>query len=75
MKFYFTDCGLRNVRIIFRQYEETHIMENVIYNELLIRDYNVDVVGMVEYNYCTADKRKVQKQLEMVLHIIANQEF
>ena len=37
MKFYFTDCGLRNVRINFRQYEETHIMENIIYNELLIR--------------------------------------
>lgn len=64
MKFYFTDCGLRNVRINFRQYEETHIMENVIYNELLIRGYNVDV-GMVEYNYSTEDKRKVQKQLEV----------
>lgn len=34
-----------------RQYEETHIMENIIYNELLIKGYNVDV-GMVEYNYC-----------------------
>ena len=47
MKFYFTDCGLRNVRINFRQYEETHIMENIIYNELLIKGYNVDV-GMAE---------------------------
>lgn len=64
MKFYFTDCGLRNVRINFRQYEEAHIMENIIYNELLIRGYNVDV-GMVEYNYYAADKRKVQKQLEV----------
>lgn len=64
MKFYFTDCGLRNVRINFRQYEEPHIMENIIYNELLIRGYNVDV-GMVEYNYYTEDKRKVQKQLEV----------
>lgn len=64
MKFYFTDCGLRNVRINFRQYEETHIMENIIYNELLIRGYNVDV-GMVEYNYYTEDSRKVQKQLEV----------
>ena len=43
MKFYFTDCGLRNVRINFRQYEETHIMENIIYNELLIKGYHVDV--------------------------------
>lgn len=64
MKFYFTDCGLRNVRINFRQYEETHIMENIIYNELLIRGYNVDV-GMVEFNYCNEDKKKVQKQLEV----------
>lgn len=64
MKFYFTDCGLRNARINFRQYEETHIMENIIYNELLIRGYNVDV-GMVEYNYCAEDKRKIQKQLEV----------
>jgi predicted AAA+ superfamily ATPase len=64
MKFYFTDCGLRNVRINFRQYEETHIMENVIYNELLIRGYNVDV-GMVEYNYSTKEKKKVRKQLEV----------
>ena len=64
MKFYFTDCGLRNVRINFRQYEETHIMENIIYNELLIRGYNVDV-GMVEFNYCNEDKKKAQKQLEV----------
>ena len=39
-------------------------MENIVYNELLIRGYNVDV-GMVEYNYYTEDKRKVQKQLEV----------
>lgn len=64
MKFYFTDCGLRNVRINFRQYEETHIMENIIYNELAIRGYHVDV-GMVEYNYYTEEKKKVQKQLEV----------
>jgi len=64
MKFYFTDCGLRNARINFRQYEETHIMENIIYNEPLIRGFNVDV-GMIEYNYCAENKRKVQKQLEV----------
>lgn len=64
IKFYFTDCGLRNVRIHFRQYEETHLMENVLYNELLIRGYHVDV-GMVEYNYYTEEKKKVQKQLEV----------
>ncbi len=64
MKYYFTDCGLRNVRIHFRQYEETHIMENVIYNELLIRGYHVDV-GMVEFTCKDKEKRRVQKQLEV----------
>lgn len=46
-KYYFTDVGLRNARLNFRQQEETHLMENLIYNELLIRGYNVDV-GIVE---------------------------
>ena len=46
-KYYFTDIGLRNARINFRQLEENHLMENIIYNELLIRGYNVDV-GIVE---------------------------
>ena len=63
-KYYFTDCGLRNVRINFRQYEETHIMENVIYNELLIRGYYVDV-GVVEVTYSDEEKRRLQKQLEV----------
>lgn len=64
MKFYFTDIGLRNARLNFRQYEETHIMENVIYNELLVRGYNVDV-GVVEYSYYSEDKKRLQKQLEV----------
>ncbi len=46
-KYYFTDLGLRNARLNFRQQEENHLMENLIYNELLTRDYNVDV-GVVE---------------------------
>lgn len=46
-KYYFTDIGLRNIRLNFRQQEENHLMENIIYNELLIRGYNVDV-GVVE---------------------------
>ncbi len=46
-KFYFSDLGLRNARINFRQVEETHLMENAIYNELIMRDYSVDV-GIVE---------------------------
>lgn len=64
MKYYFVDPGLRNARLNFRQYEETHLMENVIYNELLIRGYNVDV-GVVEYSYYSSDKRRIQKQLEV----------
>lgn len=46
-KYYCTDIGLRNARLNFRQQEETHIMENIIYNELLHREYSVDV-GVVE---------------------------
>lgn len=46
-KYYFSDLGLRNARLNFRQQEETHLMENAIYNELLLREYNVDV-GVVE---------------------------
>lgn len=47
-KYYFTDIGLRNARLNFRQVEETHLMENIVYNELKRRGYNVDV-GVVEY--------------------------
>ena len=42
-KYYFTDIGLRNAKLNFRQIEKTHIMENIIYNELLVRGFNVDV--------------------------------
>lgn len=62
-KYYFTDVGLRNARINFRQQEENHIMENVIYNELLIRGFAVDV-GMVEVNVSDNGK-PVRKQLEV----------
>lgn len=47
-KYYFTDIGLRNAKLNFRQQEQTHIMENIIYNELVMRGYNVDV-GVVDY--------------------------
>ena len=63
-KYYFTDIGLRNARLRFRQYEETHIMENIIYNELLSRGYSVDV-GIVEHTERTAEQKKIQKQLEV----------
>lgn len=49
-KFYFADVGLRNARLNFRQTEENHIMENIIYNELIVRGFDVDV-GIVEYNH------------------------
>ena len=64
MKYYFTDVGLRNARLGFRQQEQTHIMENVIYSDLKRRGYDVDV-GAVEYNYRDKDGKKSRKQLEV----------
>lgn len=64
LKYYFTDIGLRNARLNFRQVEETHIMENVIYNELLMRGYSVDV-GVVEYR--EGDARK-QVEIDFVVN-------
>ena len=58
-KYYFSDVGLRNARLNFRQQEETHLMENIIYNELLVRGYNVDV-GVVEIR-----EENIRKQLEV----------
>ncbi|RKM60687.1 ATP-binding protein [Butyrivibrio sp. XB500-5] len=63
-KYYYTDLGLRNARLGFRQLEETHIMENVLYNDLIRRGMNVDV-GVVEYNTKDPDGKKVRKQLEV----------
>jgi len=62
-KFYFTDLGLRNALINFRQLEPTHIMENIIYNELIYRGYSVDV-GIVEVNEINNNGSYVRKQLE-----------
>lgn len=63
-KYYFEDIGLRNVRINFRQNEPTHTMENIIYNELIIRGYSVDV-GIVEVNYKDEDNKSKRKQYEI----------
>ncbi len=63
-KYYFTDIGLRNSRLNFRQNEINHIMENIIYNELKIRGLNVDV-GVVEYNYKVDNKKSLRKNLEI----------
>ena len=62
-KYYFTDTGLRNARLNFRQLEETHILENVIYNELKFRGYNVDV-GVIEYYSKDKNGKTQKKQLE-----------
>lgn len=64
LKYYFTDVGLRNARLNFRQQEPTHIMENIVYNELLIRGYNVDV-GVVEIFDKGKDGKRCRKQLEV----------
>ena len=63
-KYYYTDMGLRNARLGFRQLEETHIMENILYNDLIRRSMNVDV-GVVEYNTKDANGKKIRKQLEV----------
>ena len=64
LKYYFTDVGLRNARLNFRQQEPTHIMENIVYNELLMRGYNVDV-GIVDVNAKNKEGKRVHKQLEV----------
>lgn len=64
VKYYFTDMGLRNVRLNFRQIEETHSMENIIFNELKMRGFNVDVGVIVKYD--TNEKgNSIRKQLEI----------
>ena len=63
-KYYFEDIGLRNARLNFRQVEITHIMENIIYNELRIRGYKVDV-GLVEHYSTGKDGKRQKKQLEV----------
>lgn len=63
-KYYCTDIGLRNVRLGFRQNEPTHIMENIIYNELCVRGYVIDV-GVIEVSEKTSDGRRTKKGLEI----------
>lgn len=63
-KFYFTDVGLRNARLNFRQQEPSHILENIIYNELLVRGFNVDV-GVVEKHIKDSDGKQKNVQLEI----------
>lgn len=69
-KYYFVDMGLRNARLNFRQDERTHIMENVVFNELLIRGYNVDV-GVVPLTYTDVGgcRRKAQLEIDFVCNL------
>ena len=64
-KYYFSDIGLRNARLNFRQQEENHLMENIIYNELLLRGYNVDV-GVVEIK---KDGSKRQLEIDFICNL------
>lgn len=63
-KYYFSDLGLRNARINFRQFEQTHAMENVIYNELKLRGFHVDV-GVVPITERNEEGKVIRKQLEV----------
>lgn len=71
LKYYFTDVGLRNARLNFRQQEENHIMENIIFNELVHREFDVDV-GIVELNGKNAEGKSTRTQLEV--DFIANKD-
>lgn len=63
-KYYFSDVGLRNARLNFRQQEPAHIMENIVYSELLVRGYNVDV-GIVDVFTKNSEGKRVHRQLEV----------
>lgn len=69
LKYYFEDVGLRNARLGFRQIEETHLMENIIYNELRIRGFQVDV-GVVQKR--TRKENHVQEKKQLEVDFIAN---
>ena len=64
VKYYYSDVGLRNARLNFRQQEENHIMENLIYNELRVREFDVDV-GIVTLNSRDEDGRSTRTQREV----------
>lgn len=68
LKYYFSDIGLRNARLNFRQVEETHIMENILYNDLVRRGYNVDV-GVVGYSRRQADAKGAVKKIRVQLEV------
>ena len=63
-KYYYTDIGLRNARLNYRQYDPGHIMENIIYNELLVRGYSVDVGVVVD----RTNGQNLQKEIDFVVN-------
>jgi len=64
VKYYYSDPGLRNARLSFRQLEETHLMENVLYNDLVRRGFDVDV-GVIEQNLRNDSGKNIRRQLEV----------
>ena len=72
LKYYYSDVGLRNARLNFRLQEENHIMENVLYNELIARGFSVDV-GVVPYHWKTDEGKTIHSQLE--IDFIVNKGF
>lgn len=70
-KYYFSDLGLRNARLNFRQQEESHLMENVIYNELVMRGYNVDV-GVVEIR---EGNKRIQTEVDFICNLVGNRYY
>jgi predicted AAA+ superfamily ATPase len=64
LKYFFTDVGFRNARLNFRQQEENHIMENIIYNELFARGFDIDI-GFLEHNYKNKEGKSKRSQLEV----------
>ena len=68
-KYYFTDLGLRNARINFRQFEQTHSMENVIYNELSMRGYSVDVGVVTAVEKAGTSSRRTQLEVDFVCNM------
>ncbi|MBQ3086190.1 MAG: ATP-binding protein [Clostridia bacterium] len=75
-KYYFSDIGIRNAALNFRQQERTHIMENIIYNELLVRGYNVDV-GIVSYTGKTADGKRttIHSEVDFVCNLASKRYY
>lgn len=64
LKYYFVDVGLRNALLNYRQQEENHIMENIIYNELVLRGYNVDV-GAINHRYINKEGKDIKTKIEV----------